>query len=164
MTPEDRMHDRPWREAFHHLLPLLGHRNWILIADAAYPAQTGATEVVATGEDHLAVVREVLDALRSAPHVRPVVYLDRELDYVTEDLAPGADATRAGLAETLRNLGPTPVLHAELIERLGQVAESFRVLVLKTTGVVPYSSVFVELDCGYWSPENEAELRRRMTE
>ena len=78
------------------------------------------------------------------------------------ELAPGADAVRAGLREALADLAPEPVLHAELIARLGSVAQAFSVLVIKTTGTVPYSSVFVELDCGYWSAESEAALRARM--
>ena len=151
-----------WRARFRHLLPLYGHRNWILIADAAYPAQVGAMEVLASGEDHLATVREVLGVVREAPHLRPVVWLDAELDALTEELAPGLATTRSGLYGLLQDLSPAPVPHAELLERLGKAAESFHVLVLKTTGTVPYSSVFLELDCGYWPPEREAALRERM--
>jgi len=149
-----------WRSGFRHTLPLFGHRNWIVVSDAAYPAQVGAIEVVAAGEDHLPVVREVIAALTEAPHVRPVVWLDAELDALTDELAPGAAATRASLAEVLSDLAPTSVPHAELIQRLGKAAQDFRVLIVKTNGVVPYSSVFIELDCGYWSPEQEAQLRR----
>jgi hypothetical protein len=151
-----------WLPRFNELLPAYGHRNWILIADAAYPAQVGASEVLATGGDHLAIVREVMGALREAAHVHPVVRLDAELQFVTDDLVPGADALREALLEQLADLSPEWVLHEELIERVGEVAQSFSVLVIKTTGTVPYSSVFVELDCGYWSPAQEAEMRRRM--
>jgi len=151
-----------WRSRFRHLLPLYGHRNWIVIADAAFPAQVGAMEIVATGEDHLTVVGEVLAAVDEAAHLRPVVWLDAELDSLTEELAPGWQVTRARLAVNLHGLDPTPVLHAELLERLHTVAQSFHVLVLKTTGTVPYSSVFLELDCGYWPADREAALRERM--
>jgi hypothetical protein len=34
--------------------------------------------------------------------------------------------------------------------------------VLKTNMTLPYTSVFIELDCGYWSPEAEARLRAAM--
>ncbi len=153
-----------WRQRFGEVLPAYGHRNWILISDAAYPAQVGAIEVLATGGDHLAIVREVMDALRAASHVRPVVRLDAELQFVTDDLVAGADGLRAELLAYMSDLEPEWMLHANLIERLGEVAQKFPVLVLKTTGMVPYSSVFVELDCGYWSPEQEAEMRRRMAE
>ena len=153
-----------WRARFKALLPLYGHRNWIVIADSAYPAQVGALEVVATDEFHLPVVREVLSALRAAPHVRPTVWLDAELEYLSEDLATGAEATRADLLAALRDLSPGALPHAELLARVGKSAAEYRVLVLKTTGTVPYSSVFVQLDCGYWSAESEAALRERMAE
>src|SRR5687767_13415440 len=95
-----------WRRCLAELLPAYGHRNWILIADAAYPAQVGAIEVLVTGEDHLTIVREVMAALRGARHLHPVVRLDAELQYVTDDLVPGADALRAALLEDLADLTP----------------------------------------------------------
>lgn len=150
-----------WRERFSELLPLYGHRNWILVADAAFPAQLGAVEVVATGEDHLAVVQEVLRALNDAPHVRPIVRLDAELDFLPETIS-GLKATRSGLHRALQGLECSVALHADLLEHLAEVARTYRVLVLKTTGTVPYSSVFVELDCGYWGADQEAMLRRGM--
>jgi len=36
------------------------------------------------------------------------------------------------------------------------------VLVLKTTMTIPYSSVFIRLDCKYWSADAEKRLRARM--
>jgi len=36
------------------------------------------------------------------------------------------------------------------------------VLVIKTPLALPYTSVFVQLDCGYWTPEAEQQLRRAM--
>ncbi len=118
-------------------------------------------EVLPTGRDHLVVVRTVLEELRKTRHVRPVVYLDAELEYLTEELAPGWTATHRDLHTALAEFNPQAVPHMDLITRLGAVAQEFKVVVLKTTGRVPYSSVFLELDCGYWSPEQEAELRRR---
>jgi hypothetical protein len=34
--------------------------------------------------------------------------------------------------------------------------------VIKTPSLLPYSSVFINLDCGYWSAEAEERLRRRI--
>jgi hypothetical protein len=45
---------------------------------------------------------------------------------------------------------------------LDKAAETFRVLVLKTDLALPYTSVFLELDCGYWSPGAERRLREAM--
>jgi hypothetical protein len=36
------------------------------------------------------------------------------------------------------------------------------VLILKTDLTLPYTSVFIELDCGYWGPEKEQALRAMM--
>ena len=70
-----------WEVQFDELLPLLGHRNWILVVDKAFPLQS----------------------------------------------APG-----------MTNI--------------------------KTEHIMPYTSVFIELDCGYWSAEKEATLRNLMPE
>ena len=151
-----------WRAEFARLLPLFGHRNWIVVSDSAFPAQVGAVEILATGEDHLETVRAVMDAVSEAPHVRAVVWLDSELNALVEELAPGVEATREALTLALKDVPTASVMHLDLLERLSDVATTYRVLVLKTTGVVPYSSVFIELDCGYWSTRNEMRLRQMM--
>jgi hypothetical protein len=76
---------------------------------------------------------------------------------------PGLKATRGDIHKLITGMEIHLRLHEELLDRLEKVAESFRVLILKTNGTVPYSSVFVELDCGYWGPEQEATLRRAMS-
>jgi hypothetical protein len=78
-------------------------------------------------------------------------------------LAPGIDACKKRLEGLLNGREVKPVLHEELIVRLDQVAKTFRILMIKTTMALPYTSVFMELDCGYWSPESEAKLRRKMS-
>jgi hypothetical protein len=35
----------------------------------------------------------------------------------------------------------------------------FRILIIKTELTIPYTSVFLELDCGYWDGEAEKQLR-----
>src|SRR5687768_4648082 len=121
-----------WRERFQEVLPVFGHRNWILVADAAFPAQVGAVEVIATGEDHLEVVQEVLQAVGEAPHLRPVVRLDAELDSLPEPTVPGLKATRGSLHRAVEGLEVSSVPHADLLEQLAEVAGTYRVLVLKT--------------------------------
>jgi hypothetical protein len=152
-----------WREILESQLPVLGHRNWVVVADSAFPAYTrpGIT-VIATGKDHIKVLAEVLQAIDSRPHIRPHIYLDKELDYVAENDAPGMDACRKRLAEALAGRDARPILHRELIDKLDEVAGTFRVLMLKTTLALPYTSVFIELDCGYWTEEGEARMREKM--
>jgi len=152
-----------WEAKFLADLPALGHRNWVVVADAAFPLQISpGMEVVVSNEDHFAVLEKVLKALGQAKHVRPKVYLDKELDYVPEALAPGIDACRKRLKGMLAGFDAKPVLHEELIARMDQVARTFRILMIKTNLTLPYTTVFMELDCGYWGPESEAKMREKM--
>ncbi len=152
-----------WRERLARELPLMGHRNWIVIADAAYPAQCRpGIETIDTGTDQIRVVQTVLDMLDRSQHVRPIIHLDLELMHVSEELAPGINAYRTALDAILNDRTVQSVPHEELIARLDKAGEVFRVLVLKTTLTLPYTSVFAQLDCGYWSAESEARLRRVM--
>ena len=150
----------PWRAVLDERLPLFGHRNWIVVADSAYPWQASAgIETVDTGQDHLAVVRGVLEAIAGSRHVRPIVHLDAELPFVAEAHAPGITDCREALAAALSGIETVSLPHEEVIALLDAAGRTFRILLLKTTLALPYTSVFVRLDCGYWSAEAEAALR-----
>ncbi|HYA48652.1 MAG TPA: hypothetical protein VEG35_03040 [Burkholderiales bacterium] len=152
-----------WEAKFLSELPALGHRNWVVVADAAFPLQVSpGMEVVVSNEDHFAVLEKVLKTLDASRHVRPKVYLDKELEYVPEALAPGMDACRKRLKTMLAGRDAKPVLHEGLIARMDQVAKMFRILMIKTNLTLPYTTVFLELDCGYWGPEAEAKMREKM--
>ena len=152
-----------WQDKFIQELPSLGHRNWVVVADAAFPLQISpGMEVVVSREDHFVVLEKVLKAIGESRHIRPKIYLDRELEFVSEDLAPGIDACRKKLNGMLQGQDVKPVLHEELIARMDQIAKVFKILMIKTDLTLPYTSVFMELDCGYWSPESEAKMREKM--
>jgi len=152
-----------WSDALSALLPALGHRNWIVVADSAFPLQISpGIETMVSNEDHFAVLEKVLQAVDAAKHIRSNIYLDKELAFVPEALAPGADDTRRRLEEVLKGRSAVPVLHEELINRLDQAGKAFKVVMIKTALAVPYTSVFLELDCGYWGPEAEAKMRELM--
>ncbi len=152
-----------WERRLHELLPLYGHRNWIVVADAAYPAQSKpGIETIVAGEDQLSVVQKVLDAIVAAGHVRANVYIDRELGFVNEDDAPGMDDYRKQLDAVLYGSRAHRLPHEQIIAMLDKSAEVFRILIVKTEMTIPYTSVFFELDCGYWSVEAEDRLRLSM--
>jgi hypothetical protein len=152
--------DRDWRALVHERLDLYGHRNWIAVVDSAYPAQANeAIETLAIRASQLEVLQVALAAVREAGHVRPGVVLDRELERVSEADAPGIGAHRAALARILAGMDVERRPHEEILRELDRTAELFRVLVLKTDLALPYTSVFVRLECGYWSDEAEARLR-----
>jgi len=160
---KDAVKPPSWEARFQELLPVLGHRNWVVIADAAFPLQISpGLEIIASGEELLPVLDKVLTAIDKSKHVRPHVYLDKELAFVTEALSPGSDYFRQQLDERLKGRDVKPVLHEELIGRLGQVAKTFKILMIKTNLTIPYTSVFLELDCGYWPNASEAKMREAM--
>lgn len=152
-----------WKAELNRTLPLLGHRNWIVVADSAYPAQTAdGVKTIATGAQQIEVVRAVLAAVEKARHVRGAVFLDAELPQVPEKFATGIDDYRTELKQALQGQQVTSLPHDEIIKQLDEAGKTFHVLLLKTDLTLPYTSVFVRLDCGYWSDEAEAALRKAM--
>lgn len=154
-----------WQDIAAKCLETFGHRNWIVIADAAYPdqAQPGIT-TVATGQGLFETVYWVLQQLYSASHVRPIVTLDQELRYIAQGLHPGASKIKAKLDVLVTGLPVREVPHDQIIDELDEAGKQFRVLVLKTTCTVPYTTIFLNLQCGYWSADQEAQLRQAMAE
>jgi len=153
--------NRPsWQGTLGDTLSEFGHRNWIVIADSAYPKQSApGLQTVATGKTQLEVLDLVLNAIETAPHVRAVVMLDKELESVPEADAPGVAAYRTQLQRRLRGRDITVMPHEDIIDELDQAAQTFNVLVLKSDMTIPYTSVFLQLDCGYWDTVKENRLR-----
>jgi hypothetical protein len=144
-----------WERRLGDLLPLFGHRNWIVVADSAYPAQSRpGIETIVAGASQIEVVQKVL---------RANVYFDKELGFVNEDDAPGILKYRWQLEAVLVGSSAKQLAHEEIIARLDQSAEVFRVLIIKTDMAIPYTSVFFELDCGYWPASAEQRLRQAMS-
>ena len=53
-----------WQTRVAQVMPLLGHRNWILIVDSAYPLQSATgIETIETGAGQLEVLHHVLSAI-----------------------------------------------------------------------------------------------------
>ncbi len=155
--------DTDWRIKLQQELPLLGHRNWIMIVDSAYPLQVSpGVETIETGADLPQVLRVVLGTLDHAIHVTPSIYLDAELSYVTDEAAPGVSVYRQHLKEILHDRPVKPVLHETLLKQVNDVGQNFHILILKTNMTIPYSSVFLQLDCKYWPPAAEQQLRHAM--
>src|ERR1700742_2759211 len=91
-----------WQARLAHVMPLMGHRNWIMIVDSAYPLQSSSgVETIETSANQIDVLRKVLGAIDASIHVRPVVYMDAELPFVTEQDAPGVTAYREAIRTAL---------------------------------------------------------------
>jgi hypothetical protein len=152
-----------WQQKLQETIPLFGHRNWIVIADSAYPAQSrSGIETVVSGADQLDVVEKALAAVGASKHVRPIIYTDQELKFVREEDAAGISAYRQQLATLLGRREVTVMEHEKIISMLDQAGQTFRVLIIKTNLTLPYTSVFLQLDCGYWSADAEQRLRKAM--
>lgn len=153
----------PWQAKVAQALPLLGHRNWILVVDSAYPLQDSpGIETVDTHAPMTLVVRMVLHEVDESDHVRPEIFTDAELPFVADDDAPGISQYRANMADLLRSYPVQSMPHEKLIDTVDQDSRTFQVLVLKTNSTLPYSSVFIHLKAKYWSDEAEARMRAKM--
>ena len=152
-----------WKEKLQKQLPLFGHRNWIVVADSAYPLQTApGIETIYVEADQIEVVKRVLAELAKTKHVKPTIYTDAEMKFVAEKNAPGIGAYRDALAQILANQPAQLLPHEQIIGKLDEAGKTFKVLLIKTPLTKPYTSVFFQLECGYWNAEAEAELRRAM--
>jgi len=153
-----------WHVKLRQQLPLLGHRNWIMIVDSAYPLQVApGIQTLATNTDQLEVTREVLAMLDNSVHVRPNIYLDAELPFVLEQDYFGVNYYRDNLKKILQDRPTQSLPHDQLINKVDEAGKTFKILILKTTTVIPYTSVFLQLDCKYCSAESEQKLRQAMS-
>lgn len=155
--------DAAWHRAVDRQVEQLGYRNWIVVAEASFPAhsRTGVRQVTAPVEVPEAV-DYVLNVLERTENVRPRVYLTRELRSVENDFAPGIDTFRGRIVESLHGHEVTELEQRSLLTLLEDANRSFDVLVVRTQTALPYSSVFLELQPGYWDVDSESRLRANM--
>lgn len=150
-----------WQKELDEQIQLNGHRNWILVVDKAFPQQPGM-HIINTGQRLLPVLDTVMKKLDSASHVKPVIFNDAELQYINDSLAPGANAYKEQLNKLMAEKDMQPMLHDSVFVLMDKASKLFSITVLKTEEVIPYSSVFLQLDCRYWGPEKEKLLREKM--
>ena len=154
---------RAWRQVLAEHLHEYGAHNWIVVADSAYPmhAREGI-ETMVTEAEQLEVLQALGAMIDSHKHLRANATIDAELKFVTDTDAPGIANYRDRLVRVLERRPPGTLPHDQAIARIDKAGQTFRVLVLKTNSVLPYSTVYFELDAGYWSPEAEKRLRETM--
>ena len=158
-----RAYAADWKQHLAEAMPLLGHRNWILVVDSAYPLQISpGIETVETNASQLDVVKTVLDEVNRSIQVRPVIFMDAELPFISDAEAPGVAQYRMKVEELLKGLPVRSQPHEKIISDIDEAGKTFHVLVLKTNMTIPYTSVFLRLDCKYWSAEQEKNLRSLM--
>ena len=155
--------ENSWQGAVDRQAAQLGYRNWIVIAEASFPAQSrpGMRQVAAAVEVPEAL-HYVLQALEQTENVRPQIYVTRELRSVENDFAPGIDDLRKQIQSSLHGHETTELDQQSLLTLLEDANRSFDVLVIRTQSALPYSSVFLELQPGYWDEASESRLRDRI--
>ena len=159
----DLRQEPEWKAAINRQVGQLGYRNWIVIAEASFPAHSrpGVRQISASVEIPEAL-DYVLGTLEQTETVRPQIYVPRELRSVENDFAPGIDEFRKRLSGSLHGHEPTELDQQSLLTLLEDANRSFDVLVIRTPTALPYSSVFLELRPGYWDVDSETRLRDRI--
>lgn len=152
-----------WRSAVANQTSQLGYRNWIVVCEASFPAHSrpGIRQVSAPVEIPEAV-DYVLQSLEMTEHVRPRIYLSREMRSVENEYAPGIDEFRKKITTSLHGHEWTELDQQALVTLMEDANRGFNVLVVRTTTALPYSSVFMELQPGYWDADSESHLRQRI--
>ncbi len=158
---------KPWRATLDDRLRIYGHRNWVVVADSAYPLQSNpAIETIFSSENQVETVRHTFESIAKISHLRAIVYTDRELQFVAEQDAVGIGAYRQLLYGTfdtyLHDQKPATIPHETIIHNLDEASKTFNVLIIKTNMALPYTSVFFELRAGYWGDDAERRLRERI--
>ncbi|MFH0757214.1 MAG: hypothetical protein V2B15_08010 [Bacteroidota bacterium] len=155
--------DETWQQTLARDLHLLGHRNWILVVDKAFPEQSSpGMKYIYVEQDLIPTLAHVLTAVESSTHVKPLIYRDRELAFITEEQVPGIETFRRESSTLLEDREVLTLLHDDVFALLDNSASLFRVLVIKTNCTLPYTSVFLQLDCAYWNSDQEKALRESM--
>jgi len=152
-----------WKTEVEQTLKLFGHRNWIVIADSAYPEQSNpAIKTVTIDDSQIEAVDFVSHLIEKANHVDANIFIDKEMAYVQEKDAEGITTYISNLDEILKGKPIQTLLHEDIIRELDTSAKLFNVLIIKTDLAIPYTSVFFQLECGYWNGDVENDLRKRM--
>lgn len=154
-----------WGGMISREIDALGIQNWIIIAESSFPvvSRRGVRTVVVDAE-----IPELLDYvvndLERSEKVTPSFNTARELPFVSNDRAPGIEQFRKDLKTALHGHEVRELEYRSLALLTHSESSKFAVLVLKSRTALPYSSVFIELDSGYWDRELEDELRGEIKE
>ena len=160
--PQNPQQPNNWELELNELMPYLGHRNWIVIADMAYPLQAGAgITTLFAPEPYPAVLSKVKTMIDKEPHIFAHIYRDKELSYISEDDMPGIPALRTKM-DSICGDEATSLPHEKLIANLDEAGRLYRVIIIKTPLTLPYTTTFFQLDCAYWNGEQQQKLDEAM--
>ena len=122
-----------WKAVFLSGLPLYGHRNWIVVADSAFPVYASpAIETIVVNEDLPTVLKYVARSISTSRPVRPTVFLDQELQFIDEQDYPGAAELRRQIMATFVQDHVSSIPDSEVMTKIDEAGKAFRILFLKT--------------------------------
>lgn len=148
-----------WKETLSDKIMMLGHRNWILITDMAYPLQTkSGIKTIYVDDSYEEVLSFLIEMLDNVPHVYGHIYQDKELNYLNEKICPGINNFRKLQFDFFQKDDINYVNHEILLNKIDSVSSYYEILVVKTNLTLPYTSTFIELDCRYWNIDKQREL------
>ena len=88
--------------------------------------------------------------------------MDAELPFVPDADAPGASAYRAQVGKLLAGYEIQSQPHEEILKKIDEAGKMYHIVILKTKMTIPYTSVFLQLDCKYLSADQEKQMREKM--
>ncbi len=152
-----------WLETVDQEVQKLGSFNWIIVAEPSFPAlsRSGVTTIT-TPVTTTEALNGVLQSIDAHSHVRPRIHLSREADAVTEQDTPGINDYRSQLKKILDERETLTLTNNALNLLITDARKNYRILVIKTSTSLPYTSIFLELESGYWDGVSETALRKRM--
>jgi len=154
---------RSWVGEMQKELAQLGKKNWIVIAEPSYTApKYDGVKIILSNEDMPSVTRELLEGIESEGHVWARYYRAKEFNYVSDRHAPGVEQLKKDLRAALFERKLEEINQVSIDILLEEVMKEYRVLIIKTTSAYPYSTLYLELDNGYWDGESEASLREKI--
>ena len=155
---------KSWKKEIHHEVNQLGTRNWIVIAEASFPNHNRpGVRLVSADAEIPEVIDYVIQSLESTQYLSPKIYLTQELEVLDEDFAPGIGTLRQEIHGALHGHDSNHLAQGSLLTLLESANATFNVLVIQTATALPYSSVFFELEPGYWDAESENHLRQKIS-
>lgn len=141
----------------------LGAKNWILVTDSAYGIPENAnTSLILSGKTLDQTLSQVLQQIDSLGHVWPRIYTLREFEFLEPSHAPGINAIKAARKVAMGGRANQIIPNSTAFILLKNIIKEHKILIVKSSSAFPYSSVYLELDSGYWNSRSEAELRAKM--
>lgn len=154
-----------WVGSVDNEISSLGAYNWIIIAESSYPTSgRSGTRTLFSPERIPATLDQVLQSIDSSGHVKGRLYMAREVQQLTPDYAPGIEGFKKSLEKHLhgREIQHLPQRSLKILKESAE--RNFQILMVKTQTTLPYTSIYIELESGYWDSESETALRRQIKE